>query len=276
MVGDRPSLEPGDGRNADVCEGLSVRLGDGCCIGWLLRRGEGIRNDDSGVPLLSLDRSVYGGVRVLVTGETGAEQVPGWLTGTLISNSEPWSTRLVEERTQTRSPPIFLARPLATRSPNPKPSLLRVVEASSRANGWKMFGKNFSGIPGPVSRTDIKTSLGRRPVVAATVIVPLFVNLIALRKTHEINLAKSRSSTRSVSGNVGSTDQSIVLQKTSPFEDLERISILSPDPVASLTTKSGLPPTWSDSLMTNRSRSRSLVDLSAGFFILTLMPSRRR
>jgi hypothetical protein len=40
------------------------------------------------------------------------------------------------------------------------------------------------------------------------------VNLIALRKTHEISLARSRSSARSVSGNDGSTDQSTTPRRT--------------------------------------------------------------
>lgn len=91
-IEDWEALELASGRDVGgVCDGVSVKFGVGCCIGWFLRRGDGIR-DDRGVELLALfllGRSEYGGVRILSAGEGDPEHALGGFAGTLISNSEP-------------------------------------------------------------------------------------------------------------------------------------------------------------------------------------------
>ena len=84
--------------------------------------------------------------------------VPGKLLGVFagevgnrIRNSEPVKGPLVDVHSHHTSPPIFLARPLATISPRPKPSRARVIEVSSRAKGLKRFGRKVDFIPHPVS-----------------------------------------------------------------------------------------------------------------------------
>lgn len=118
--------------------------------------------------------------------------------GTRSSNSEPRWGPVVSDRTQMRSPPILRTRPLATSRPRPRPSFCRVRESSSREKGLKRFGRKSCGMPGPVSLTLMtrKRDFGLR--VAVTLMVPRSVNLIALRKTHEMSLARSRSSTVNV------------------------------------------------------------------------------
>ena len=72
------------------------------------------------------------GVRAGVFGPlaTSAEDM-----GTRSSNSDPRCGPVTSDLTQTKSPPIRRARPLATRSPRPRPSFCRVRESSSREKG---------------------------------------------------------------------------------------------------------------------------------------------
>ncbi|KAL7352437.1 hypothetical protein ACKS0A_01476 [Histoplasma ohiense] len=182
--------------------------------------------------------------------------------GSRISNSDPRSGSLVEERRHLKSPPSFLDKPLATNSPSPKPSLLLVVESSSRAKGWKRFGRKSSGIPVPVSLILIKTHLPELLNFVTSVMVPDSVNLRALIKTQDTNLVKSLSSTYKISGTEGSTNQSIIFVEARPFEDLDLISIFCPNMFGSTKAESGRPPTWSDSWISGWSISRILVDCS--------------
>jgi len=92
-----------------------------------------------------------------LNGVPGLETASLGVQGTRISNSVPLFAPDVSERMQVRSPPSLRANPLATSKPSPRPSLCRVVESSSFENGLKRFGRNASGIPGPVSRMLITT-----------------------------------------------------------------------------------------------------------------------
>src|SRR5690242_7071129 len=90
-------------------------------------------------------------------GDDGRLQTAPAVMGTRISNSDPFLGPETCERKQKRSPPSFLARPFATSSPKPRPSLCRVVESSSQEKGLNKFGRKAAGIPDPVSLTLITT-----------------------------------------------------------------------------------------------------------------------
>ncbi len=204
--------------------------------------------------------------------------------GTRSSNSEPRSGPSVSDLMHARSPPIFRARPLATRSPSPNPSFCRVRESSSREKGLNKNGRKASGIPGPVSTTLMTINFAFGVRVALSEILPSSVNLMAFKKTQETSLARSRSSTvafhqlqwqnerlgnlkslpRIVSGTWGSTDHSMILVHGSPFEPLVLTSIISPPIVSSAIADSGLPPTLRNSLMIKCSRLRTCVCRSPG------------
>lgn len=115
-------------------------------------------------------------------------------TGIRSSNSEPCRGPAISDRTHTRSPPIFRARPLATRRPRPSPSFCRVRESSSRENGLKRFGMKAGGMPGPVSTTLMTRKCEFWLKVALRVTLPRSVNLMAFKNTHETSFARSRSS----------------------------------------------------------------------------------
>ena len=119
--------------------------------------------------------------------------------GTRSSNSEPRRGPSVSDLTHIRSPPILRARPLATRSPKPRPSFCLVRESSSRENGLKRLGKKAFGIPGPVSRTLMTMNFALLVRFALRDILPCSVNLMAFKNTQETSFAKSRSSTKILS-----------------------------------------------------------------------------
>lgn len=116
--------------------------------------------------------------------------------GTRSSNSEPRRGPAMSDLTHRSSPPILRARPLATRSPKPRPSFCRVRESSSREKALKRFGMKAGGMPGPVSTT-FMTIYRREELLKAALreILPHSVNLTAFRNTQETSLARSRSST---------------------------------------------------------------------------------
>lgn len=116
--------------------------------------------------------------------------------GTRSSNSEPRRGPAMSDLTHRSSPPILRARPLATRSPKPRPSFCRVRESSSREKALNKFGMKAGGMPGPVSTT-FMTIYRREELLKAALseILPHSVNLTAFRNTQEISLARSRSST---------------------------------------------------------------------------------
>lgn len=115
--------------------------------------------------------------------------------GTRSSNSDPRLGPVVLERTHTRSPPILRTNPFATRRPRPRPSFCRVRESSSRENGLKRLGKKSWGMPGPVSLMLMTRNRDFGLRVAVTLMLPRSVNLTAFKKTQEMSLARSRSST---------------------------------------------------------------------------------
>ena len=141
-----------------------------------------------------------------LNGVEGLETVSLGVHGTRISNSVPLFVPDVSARMQVKSPPSLRAKPFATSRPSPSPSLCRVVESSSFENGLKRFGRNASGIPGPVSRTLITMYRNFGLNRAVSVMWPCSVNLTAFRKTQEIIFARSFSSMTIVSGTDGSTD----------------------------------------------------------------------
>lgn len=129
--------------------------------------------------------------------------VPGKLLGVFagdvgnrILNSDPVRGPFVDVHSHHTSPPIFLAKPLATIKPSPKPSKARVMEVSSRAKGLKRFGRNADFIPQPLS-VMLKITLRDDGLAVDTVsrIYPPSENLTALWKTQESNFLRASSST---------------------------------------------------------------------------------
>lgn len=177
----------------EVGSGVLVDTGDdlGCGV---RRRSKDLVSQPSEDKIGGRSREAREGVGVLL-GELVLLCVSDGVIGTLSSNSVPLREPCVSDRTQTRSPPILRARPLATSSPRPRPSFWRVRESSSRENGLNRYGKKAWGIPGPVSSTlmIMYRDFGLR--AALSFILPSSVNLMAFRKTQEINFARSRSST---------------------------------------------------------------------------------
>lgn len=110
-------------------------------------------------------------------------------------NSVPRCGPSISDLRHTRSPPIFRARPFATRRPSPRPSVCRVSESSSREKGLNKYGRKALGMPAPVSLIliIIYRDLGLNDT--ARLILPSSVNLMAFKKTQDISLERSRSST---------------------------------------------------------------------------------
>lgn len=96
------------------------------------------------------------GVAIKVSGDFSG--VPGKLleafagdVGSFTKNSEPFKGPSVAVCSHHTSPPIFLASPLATNKPSPRPSNRRVIVVSSLAKALNRFGRNSLLIPFPVS-----------------------------------------------------------------------------------------------------------------------------
>lgn len=193
-------------REGDDCARGDVAFKKGVCSGLLRAPGAFCR----GVPprltedvCLPLENGMAGSSAENREGVAAIAGVPVLLfpsnmeIGTRSSNSDPRRGPDMSDLTHSSSPPILRARPLATRSPKPRPSFCRVRESSSREKALNRFGIKAGGIPGPVSTTLM--TINRREVLlraALSEILPHSVNLIAFRNTQEINFARSRSSTR--------------------------------------------------------------------------------
>lgn len=100
--------------------------------------------------------------------------------GNRILNSDPVNGPWLDVHSHHTSPPIFLARPLATIRPRPRPSRARVIEVSSRANGLNRLGMNVDFIPHPVSETLNMTKRDGGAVDTVNRISPPSENLTAL------------------------------------------------------------------------------------------------
>ena len=154
----------------NVLLGLVVTEGESLDCG-VLRRSDDLTSRPCWSRSGGRSRDARVGVGV-PAGEVPLLCVSDGVIGTFISKCVPFWGPVVCDLTQTRSPPILRANPLATSKPNPRPSFCLVRESSSREYGLKRYGKKSCLIPWPVSSMLITMNrdLGLR--VAESLIVP--------------------------------------------------------------------------------------------------------
>lgn len=154
--------------------------------------------------------------------------------GILISNSVPRLLPFVSAWVHIKSPPNFLAMPLATINPNPSPSELLVILAFSCEKGLNSFGRKLAGIPGPLSLTLMERHLPRSRMFADTATFPSArsVNLRALSTTQDMSFVRSFSSTNIVVGTMVSMLHSMSFCPALPSEPRVRTSMTSPSSVS--------------------------------------------